>query len=361
MEDLALAFRGRSVFLTGHTGFKGSWLAIWLHELGARVTGFALPAPSSPSNFESSGVAGLIDKHVEGNVCDAGALRREIEAAAPDFVVHMAAQPLVRLSFEEPADTFQTNVMGTVHVLEAVRQLKRPTTVLVVTSDKCYENTDQIWPYRESDPMGGHDPYSASKGAAEIVVSSYRRSFFPPARLADHGVRLASVRAGNVIGGGDWAKDRIVPDLARSIAAGKPTVLRNPRFTRPWQHVLDALHGYLQLGARIAHADGATFCDGWNFGPDEMEEWTVERLAEEFIRAWGAGECRSNATPEGAHEARTLRLDVTKARLRLGWRPRWTTAEAIRRTADWYQRYYSGSTSTLEACRSDIRAFQASP
>jgi CDP-glucose 4,6-dehydratase len=357
VENLALALAGKSVFVTGHTGFKGSWLALWLAELGAKVVGFSLPPPSSPSNFAVSGVALRLVRHHEGDIRDGQALALALREARPDLVIHMAAQPLVRDSYQQPVETFDTNVMGTVNLLDAVRRLEHPCSVIVVTSDKCYENVGQMWGYRETDAMGGHDPYSASKGAAELVVSSYRNSFFNPAQLGSHGKKLASVRAGNVIGGGDWARDRLIPDLVRAFAAGQPAVIRNPRATRPWQHVLDALHGYLTLGARLLTEDGPWLCDGWNFGPDDSSDWPVDRVAAAFCETWKG--CSTQVVPQvgAVHEAHVLRLDSTKARLKLGWQPRWTTREAVQRTASWYQRHYAGAGTQL--CIEDLKAFTA--
>jgi CDP-glucose 4,6-dehydratase len=359
MENLGLSFSGRSAFVTGHTGFKGSWLSLWLCELGAKVTGYSLPPPTQPSNFEASNLAARLTRHIVGDIRDRKALAQSMREARPDVVIHMAAQPLVRESYARPAETFDTNVSGTVNVLEAVRQLDQPCQIIVVTSDKCYENVDQLWGYRETDRMGGRDPYSASKGAAELVVRSYRDSFFPAAELASHGKKLASVRAGNVIGGGDWASDRLVVDLVRAFAAGEPALLRNPHSTRPWQHVLDALHGYLTLAARLAVDDAAWLCDGWNFGPDDSADWPVERLAASFRAAWKGGEYRIAPASAAAHEARALRLDSTKARALLGWRPRWSTEQAVEHTASWYRRYYARAGAMQDACLEQLRAFMA--
>jgi CDP-glucose 4,6-dehydratase len=359
MEDLGVSFAARSVFLTGHTGFKGSWLALWLSELGAKVAGFSLPPPTQPSNFEVSKVAERLARHIVGDIRDRQALAAAVREARPDLVIHIAAQPLVRESYLQPVETFETNVIGTVNLLEAVRALDGPCQVLVVTSDKCYENLDQLWGYRETDRMGGRDPYSASKGAAELAVKAYRDSFFPPAELARHGKKIASVRAGNVIGGGDWAKDRLVVDLVQAFAAGEPAVLRNPSATRPWQHVLDALHGYLVLAARMRQDDAAWLCDGWNFGPDEGAEWPVERLAVSLCEAWPGARYQAAPVSPALHEARVLRLDSSKARQLLGWRPRWSTPEAALHTIAWYRRYYARQEPMRDACLEQIRAFAA--
>jgi CDP-glucose 4,6-dehydratase len=355
------SFAGRSVFVTGHTGFKGSWLAIWLHAMGARVTGYSLAPPTNPSNFAASGVRDLLAGHHEADLRDSASLSAALDAAAPDVVFHLAAQPIVRESYREPRETFEVNVMGTVNLLEAIRVLGRPCAVLAITSDKCYENREQIWGYREIDALGGHDPYSASKGAAEIVVASYRSSFFPPAQLQRHGVKLASVRAGNVIGGGDWAKDRIITDVVRHLQAGEPAPVRNPRAVRPWQHVLEPLSGYLTLAARMLESDERSWCDAWNFGPVPGEEIPVGQLVELFVRAWGQGAWQDVSNPDQPHEAGVLRLSIDKALHQLGWRPRWSVAEALRRTAEWFRKYYAGeSPGMLAACMADIEEYERS-
>ncbi len=286
-EQIGPVFAGRSVFVTGHTGFKGSWLSIWLHCLGARVTGYALAPPTSPSNFEASAVGELLAAHHEADLRDSAGLQAALQGAAADVVFHLAAQPLVRQSYASPRETFDVNVMGTVNLLEAIRVLGRPCVVVVITSDKCYENREQTWGYREIDALGGHDPYSASKGAAEIAVAAYRNSFFPPGDLRRHGVKLASVRAGNVIGGGDWAKDRILTDVVRHLQAGQPVPVRSPWAVRPWQHVLEPLGGYLTLAARMLQSDDPAWCEAWNFGPVPGEEIPVSRLVELFDSSLG--------------------------------------------------------------------------
>jgi CDP-glucose 4,6-dehydratase len=359
-RGLAETFAGKSVFLTGHTGFKGSWLAIWLERLGAKVTGYSLAPLDEPSNFAASGVAELVAEHCLGDIRDAARLQQAVARAAPDVVFHLAAQSLVRPSYETPRETFEVNVIGTAVVLDAVRALGRPCVVVAVTSDKCYENREQVWGYRETDPMGGHDPYSASKGAAEIVVAAYRRSFFPPQRLGEHGVKLASARAGNVIGGGDWAKDRIVADMARCLSAGQPIPVRSPAAVRPWQHVLESLSGYLTLAARMLGSDDPRLCDAWNFGPLPGEELPVARLVEMFLAAWQGGSWTDASDPRQPHEANVLRLNIDKALSQLRWRPTWTLAETVARTARWYRRYYDDCQQCmLEACRQDIAAYEA--
>jgi CDP-glucose 4,6-dehydratase len=361
MNDVAKAFAnyaGRSVFVTGHTGFKGSWLALWLESLGAKVHGYSLPAPSQPSNFEASRVQAACASHVEGDIRDSAALEQALAKSAPDFVFHLAAQPLVRDSYASPVETFETNVMGTVRVLDAVRKLGRPCTVVVVTSDKCYQNVEHVWGYREIDAMGGDDPYSASKGATELVVSSYRRSFFAPEKLAAHGVRLASARAGNVIGGGDWARDRIVCDMVRAFSAGQKVIVRNPSAVRPWQHVLEPLSGYLLLAQRMSASDDATWMSGWNFGPRVDDTLEVSALVELFLKHWGQGSWEHQPSDKPLHEAHLLRLSVDKAINMLGWKPTWGVSEAIARTARWYRAFYQGGNDMRAQCLSDIRDFQ---
>jgi CDP-glucose 4,6-dehydratase len=358
MKDVTPAFAGRSVFLTGHTGFKGSWLALWLHRLGARLSGYALTPPTEPNLFDLARIRQLVANHHQTDLRDFLRLRGAVDAAQPDFVFHLAAQALVRESYAQPRDTFEVNTLGTVNLLEALRLSGRPCVVVVVTSDKCYENRGAPEPYAETDRMGGHDPYSASKGAAELVVAAYRRSFFPPEKLAEHGVKLASVRAGNVIGGGDWAKDRIVADIARALAAGEAIPVRNPGAVRPWQHVLEPLSGYLSLAAKMASSDDPRWCGAWNLGPEPDAHITVRELVERFIAAWGGGEWRDVSDPRQPHEAAVLRLSIRKARVELGWRPRWDNDEAIRRTAAWYRDYYAKQADMRAACLADIDAYE---
>jgi CDP-glucose 4,6-dehydratase len=353
LEIVAVSLRDSAVFLTGHTGFKGSWLTILLSELGAHVTGYALSPPTTPSNFVVSGVERRLRRSVLADVRDRQRLQAALEDCAPDVVFHLAAQPIVVESYANPAETFEINVQGTVNLLEGVRRLKRKCAVIVVTSDKCYENTGQLWPYRETEPMGGSDPYSASKGAAELVVSAYRRSFFSTGEV----VRLASARAGNVIGGGDWAGHRIVPDVVRALASGEPVRLRNPKHIRPWQHVLEPIHGYITLAHRLLQPSPQTFCDSWNFGPDEPGHWTVEQLVQSFLGAWGSGYYLVDTDAAAVPEARTLRLDVSKARAVLGWEPKWRVSEAVARTARWYSAHTAGRVDMLNVCLGDVREY----
>jgi CDP-glucose 4,6-dehydratase len=342
--ELEAAYSGRRVFVTGHTGFKGAWLTAWLHKLGAHVTGYALDPDTSPSLFLELGLPADCED-IRADVRDPERLSSALASSRPDFVFHLAAQPLVRKSYEAPLDTLSTNVMGTAHLLDALRVSRRPVSVVVVTSDKCYENDGSGRPIEESEPMGGHDVYSMSKGATELVVSSYRRSFFPPERLSEHGVAVASARAGNVIGGGDWARDRIVPDAVRALGSGEPVPVRNPSATRPWQHVLEPLGGYLLLGVRLARGsteDRARFCDGWNFGPLPDGSRTVKDVVTSATARWGSGDWVDKSDPAAPHEAKTLGLAITKARAKLHWRPRWGFDETIRRTIDWYRAHHQG-------------------
>ena len=358
MSDFPRTFAGKRVFLTGHTGFKGSWLALWLAGLGAKVYGYALPPPTAPSNFVLAGVEKLLAGHTLADIRDTRALAAALAAAQPDIVFHLAAQPLVRLSYEQPHETFDVNVMGTACLLDAVRGLRKPCAVIIVTSDKCYENVGHERGYCESDPMGGFDPYSASKGATELLVASYRRSFFPPARLAEHGVRLATARAGNVIGGGDWARDRIVTDMVAALVDGRPIPVRNPHAVRPWQHVLEPLSGYLTLAAALQDADAAKWCAGWNFGPVCGGEATVGELAGTFVQAWGGGSWQDVSQPGQPHEAAILRLNIDQAGRELGWHPRWDCAETVARTARWYRRVLLEQADARAECEADIAAYE---
>ncbi len=314
-------WRGKKVFLTGHTGFKGSWLSLWLQQMGAQVTGYALQPPTDPSLFEVANVAQGMTSII-GDIRDGESLAKAMRDATPDIVIHMAAQPLVRYSYVNPVETYSTNVMGTVHLLEAVRQTPSVCAVVNVTSDKCYDNKEWVWGYRENEPMGGFDPYSNSKGCAELVASAYRNSFFNPAKYNEHKVALASVRAGNVIGGGDWAADRLIPDILRAISDGKPVVIRSPHAIRPWQHVLEPLSGYLLLAGKL-YTQGVDYAEGWNFGPNDEDarpvQWIVERLTEQ----WGDGASWQLDGGDHPHEAHYLKLDCSKARMRLDWQPRW--------------------------------------
>jgi CDP-glucose 4,6-dehydratase len=326
-------WQGKKVFLTGHTGFKGSWLSIWLQKLGSDVTGYSLTPPTDPNMFNLVKVADGIND-IRGDVRDLESLKKALTDSQAEIVIHMAAQPLVRDSYKFPVETYSTNVMGTVHVLEAARLQENVRAVLNVTSDKCYENSEKTSGYCEDDPMGGHDPYSSSKGCAELVTSAYRNSYFK----ADKAV--ASARAGNVIGGGDWATDRLVPDIIRAVKDGRTVYLRNPQAIRPWQHVLDPLSGYLMLIERL-YSDGQPFAEGWNFGPSEEDARPVEWLAHEIATLWGELKWeKSNAS--NPHEAQYLKLDCSKAQTRLEWAPRLNLSEALKWTVTWYKDQIAG-------------------
>lgn len=336
------ALAGKRVLVTGNTGFKGSWLSLWLARLGAEVHGYALAAPTQPSNFEVSRIQECLTSQCFADVRQLGELKAAMERVQPDLVMHLAAQSVVRESYHSPRETFETNVMGTVNVLEAVREMAQPVAVLCVTSDKCYENTERTWGYRECDAMGEHDPYGGSKGAAELAIRSYRHSFFPVAKLDQHGVRLASARAGNVIGGGDWTRDALIVDIFRSLSEGMPVAIRSPNAYRPWQHVLQCLSGYLTLAERLLTADQPEqFCSGWNIGPTPGNEIPVRQIVDVFLKDWGSGEWVDHSDPNQPPEANVLRLAIDKAIWKLDWRPAWTTWEAIEKTADWYREYLS--------------------
>jgi CDP-glucose 4,6-dehydratase len=333
-------WQGKKVFLTGHTGFKGSWLSLWLQQLGAEVTGFAL-APGEPSLFEVAQVGSNM-RSVVGDIRDGAALKAALQEAQPDIVIHMAAQALVRYSYANPVETYATNVMGLVNLFEAVRATPGIRAVLNVTSDKCYENKEWVWGYRENEAFGGYDPYSNSKACAELVTSAYRNSYFNPATYAEHGVALASGRAGNVIGGGDWAEDRLIPDMMRAIARGEPVRIRSPHAIRPWQHVLEPLSGYLTLAEHLVE-HGAAFAEGFNFGPHDIDARPVEWIIERLCRSWGDGASWTlDASPQ-PHEAHYLKLDCSKARSRLQWQPRWHLGETIDHIVAWHRAHRDGA------------------
>lgn len=344
VENLAVSdrfWRDRTVFITGHSGFMGGWLALWLQQMGAKVIGYALAPPTEPSLFEAARVVEGMSS-LEGDIRDFARLRSVLADCRPEIVFHLAAQSLVRRSYTDPLETYATNVLGTAQVLEAVRSVAGIRSVLCVTSDKCYENREWPWGYRENEAMGGFDPYSSSKGCAELIISAYRRSFFHPAQHAKHGVAVASARVGNVIGGGDWAEDRLVPDVIRALSARQPIHVRNPQAIRPWQHVLEPLAGYLLL-ARMLYEDGSAFAEGWNLGPGEEDVWSVSRLVERLVTLWGDGPGWERDDGDHPHEAQCLKLDCAKARTRLGWAPRWSLDRGLRATIDWYRAYASGA------------------
>ena len=374
-------YRGKKVLVTGHTGFKGSWLCEWLLALGAEVHGFALEPPTRPSLFRQLKLAKRIASHTIGDVRDLSAVVRTMRRVKPDFIFHLAAQPLVRLSYEKPVETFEVNVMGTVNVLEAARRVYglgrtqfghqisgghasghqisgghasgQQVSIVCVTTDKCYENRETSHPYREDEPMGGYDPYSCSKGCDELLIASYRRSFFG---TPDSPVWVASARAGNVIGGGDWAKDRIVPDCMRALAKGQPIPVRNKVSTRPWQHVLEPLSGYLTLGAALAARERFDeVCGGFNFGPNPKDNRTVRELVEEILK-WRAGAWVDRSNPAAVHEAGLLNLDIRKAGRILGWTPRWSFPETVKNTVQWYAAVADGR-NPMAITREQIAAY----
>ncbi len=352
-------FRNQSVFVTGHTGFNGSWLALWLHKLGARVSGYSLPPPSAPSNFCTSEVKALLENHVSADIRNFSELRASVNACRPAVVFHLAAQTQVREGFLDPRLAFEVNTMGTVNVLEAVRCLERACVVVLVTGDKCYDNREPLRRYRETDPLGGADPHSASKSTAEFVAASYRSTYFPADRVRAHGVKVATVRTGNAVGGGDWAADRIVPDTVRAAVAHQPVGLRNPSAIRPWQHVLEPLSGYLQLAARMLASADPTLCSAWNFGPNAGEEATVRDLAELILAGWKGVRWEDLSATVLPREARVMRLCNDKSRAGLGWQPRWNLRETVRRTVRWYQQFYaSPERSTRGLCLEDIRDYE---
>jgi CDP-glucose 4,6-dehydratase len=350
-------WRGRRVFVTGHTGFKGSWLSLLLTRLGARVSGFALAPDTSPSLYEQAEVGSVVDS-VIGDIRDAASLRSAMQRARPEIVLHLAAQALVRHSYGDPVGTYETNVMGTVHTLEAIRATPSVRAAVVVTTDKCYENNDGGTPFREQDPLGGHDPYSSSKACAELLCAAWRQSFLA-APDAAHAVGLATARAGNVIGGGDWAVDRLVPDLLAAIAAGRALALRNPHATRPWQHVLEPLAGYLMLAERL-HEDPQRWAGAWNFGPAEQDICDVQHVVTILSRLMGRPLALSGAPGRQPHEAQRLALNSTKAHHELGWSPRWKLEEALAAIAEW-QSAAASRTSARDITLRQIDRYLAQP
>jgi CDP-glucose 4,6-dehydratase len=349
--EMTNSWKGKRVFLTGNTGFKGAWLSIWLDSLGAKVYGYALKPPTRPSLYELCGLGRIVSTTI-ADIRDAGKLKRAMLAARPEIVIHMAAQALVRESYKAPAGTYATNVMGVVNLLEAVRASRTVKAVLNVTTDKCYENKEHARPFREEEPLGGYDPYSSSKACSELVTASYRNSFFNPADFKKHGVALASARAGNVIGGGDWAGDRLIPDIIRAALRGEKVLIRNPRAVRPWQHVLEPLAGYLMLAEKL-YTQGPRYAQAWNFGPDQGDARDVEWIVKRMFARWP--EAPGYALDKGRHphEAHYLKLDSGKARRQLGWRPRWNIGGAIDRIIEW-TRAYEAKQDMLAVCRAQI-------
>ena len=347
MEGVGVTFwSGRRVFVTGHTGFKGSWLTLWLRRLGAEVTGYALPPATNPSHYEVANAGDGI-RSIFADIRDAQKMQEALAASRAEVVFHLAAQSLVRASYEMPRETYEVNVIGTVNVLDAVRACHSVRSVVIVTSDKCYENREWSWGYRESDPLGGHDPYSSSKAAAEIVTAAYRASYF----RAPNAARIASARAGNVIGGGDWARDRLIPDLVTAFAEGRKPLIRNPRATRPWQFVLDPLYGYMLLAERLCEDE--SFAEAWNFGPEDRDVRSVGAIVDRVATLWGNGAAVERDTAAQPHEAQFLKLDSSKARTRLGWSSLLDVDKALEWTVRWYRN------PTADQTRADIDAYSA--
>ncbi|WP_281514661.1 CDP-glucose 4,6-dehydratase [Phocaeicola sartorii] len=339
-------YRGKRVLVTGHTGFKGSWLSIWLHELGAEVIGVAQDPFTERDNFVLSGIGQRIKADIRADIRDGERIKEIFRQYQPEIVFHLAAQPLVRLSYDIPVETYQTNVMGTIHILEAIRVAESVKLGVMITTDKCYENKEQIWGYRENEPMGGYDPYSSSKGVAEIAIASWRRSFFNPKDYEKHGKSIASVRAGNVIGGGDWALDRIIPDCIKALEAGKPIEIRSSKAIRPWQHVLEPLSGYMLLAQKMWD-EPVKYCEGWNFGPRAESITNVWDVASMVIENYGSGELKDLSDPDALHEAKLLMLDISKAKFQLGWEPRMSLGKCVQLVVDWYKRYKEEDAYTL--------------
>lgn len=350
-QEIQKVLSGKTVLLTGHTGFKGSWLAVWLQEMGCRVIGCALANEEPRANFHLTRIGERIAENHIVDIRDADALWQIVDNAQPDFVFHLAAQPLVRLSYAEPVDTYSSNVMGTINVLECIRRLQKDVTAVMITTDKCYENMEWDWGYRETDRLGGHDPYSSSKACCEIVIASWRRSFFQVDR--EHRKIVGSVRAGNVIGGGDWALDRIVPDCIRALENGRAIELRNPSAVRPWQHVIEPLWGYIKLAAMMHQ--GEVEPDAWNFGPDYHSTVPVGEIAEEIIRLYGSGSCYANVNPNAPKETKLLRLDNSKVKNILKWKPVWDVKDALRQTVAWYKNYQTRD--VYDLCVEQIREY----
>lgn len=356
MEDLVIDsnfWNGKRVFLTGHTGFKGSWLSIWLLEMGAEVIGYSVDIPTQPSLFDVAGLKNKV-KHILGDVRDYDMLLQSIQDTEPEILVHMAAQPLVRLSYESPKETYETNIMGTVNILETVRNVPRVKSTVIVTTDKCYENKEWLYGYREIDPMGGYDPYSSSKGASELVVSAYNKSFFSNTNQV-----ISSARAGNVIGGGDWAKDRLVPDIILSINNEEKVLIRNPKAIRPWQHVLEPLSGYLLLAEKSYNGEPVN--EGWNFGPLDEDAKNVKWITEKIGDFWGKKDVWEKDGNDHPHEANYLKLDISKARMKLKWTPRWNTETALEKTTRWYKDFYNHMLLTqhdvYQRCLDDLKSY----
>jgi CDP-glucose 4,6-dehydratase len=351
-------WRDRRVFLTGHTGFKGGWLSLWLCSMGAKVVGYGLPPNTNPSLFEVAGIASGLEKSHLADIRDLEKLQDAMASASPEVVIHMAAQPLVRYSYVNPVETYATNVMGTVHVLECIRHTPSIRAAVMVTTDKCYENKEWPWGYRENEPMGGHDPYSNSKGCAELVTSAYRESYFPVKKYVQHQLGLASARAGNVIGGGDWSTDRLIPDAIRAFEAGESLIIRNPLATRPWQHVLEPLSGYLTL-AQALFQKGTEYASAWNFGPFNEDTQTVEEVVNLLIKNWPNKASWTQDSSEQPYEAHLLKLDCSKAHQLLKWQPKWNLEKAVEEILHWQSEYQKKS-NMHDICIQQIISYQQS-
>lgn len=346
---------GKRVLVTGHTGFKGSWLSIWLHELGAEVVGVSQDPFTNRDNYVLSGIGNKMMADLRSDICDGQRMKEIFQKYQPEIVFHLAAQPLVRYSYEQPVETYEANVMGTIHVMEAIRATSSVKVGVMITTDKCYDNKEQMRGYKEDDPFGGYDPYSSSKGACEIAIQSWRRSFFNPEDYdKKHHVSLASVRAGNVIGGGDWALDRIIPDCIKALEQDKVIDIRSPKAIRPWEHVLEPLSGYMLL-AKKQWEHPTEFCEGWNFGPESESVSTVWEIATELIKNYGKGELKDSSDPNAVHEAKLLMLDITKAKTKLGWKPRMNMQQCMELVADWYKRYQTED--VYQLCVEEIGKF----
>jgi CDP-glucose 4,6-dehydratase len=346
-------YRGKRVFVTGHTGFKGSWLCEWLLKMGAEVHGYALSPSNNPSLFNILRLEQRCTSHTIGDIQDLENFKKTVQTVRPEIAIHMAAQPLVRDSYADPLKTWRTNVMGTANFLEIVRQTESVKSCVVVTTDKCYENNEWVWGYRETDPMGGHDPYSASKGAAELVTASYRKSFLS----SPNSCRVASARAGNVIGGGDWSKDRIVVDFVNSVSMGQPVCLRNPHATRPWQHVLEPLSGYLLLAKVNYESLDQGFAEAWNFGPGDASVVSVKTLATKMVESWGQGSVEVVGNANQPHEAGLLKLDCSKALAKLAWKGVWGVEATVQKTVEWYKAFYQNDKDMLNVTSQQIDAY----
>lgn len=348
-------YKGKRVLVTGHTGFKGSWLSIWLHELGAEVVGVGLDPYSEKDNFVLSRIGNKIKADIRADIRDGKKMKEIFAEYQPEIVFHLAAQPLVRLSYDIPVETYEANVMGTIHIMEAIRATKSVKVGVMITTDKCYDNCETLEGYVETDPFGGYDPYSSSKGACEVAIQSWRRSFFNPEDYGKkHTVSLASVRAGNVIGGGDWAKDRIIPDCVRALEEGRVIDIRSPKAVRPWEHVLEPLSGYMLL-AQLMWDNPTEYCEGWNFGPEAEGVSTVWEVASEVIKNYGKGELKDSSNPNAVHEANLLMLNINKAKSRLGWYPRMNMQQCMELVVDWYKRYQTEDVYVL--CVEEINKF----